>query len=127
VALLSTIHRGRICDTGKIDRKTKEVVKKPEAVIEYSANMGGVDRLDQKIKPYKCLRKGVRWYRKLVFHLMDITVVNADIVYEKNGGEKCSVLQFRQSHSRAFREVCNGKEIAEGRKTLKNRPTCSPY
>src|SRR5215469_14771270 len=50
VALLSTIHRVRICDTGKIDRKTKEVVKKPDAVIEYSANMGGVDRLDQKIK-----------------------------------------------------------------------------
>ena len=67
VAVLSTIHRGRICDTGKIDRKTKEVVKKPEAVIEYSANMGGVDRLDQKIKPYECLRKGVRWYRKLFF------------------------------------------------------------
>jgi len=34
VAVLSTIHRGRICDTGKIDRKTKGVVKKPEAVIE---------------------------------------------------------------------------------------------
>ena len=63
VAVLSTIHRGRICDIGKIDRKTKEVAKKPEAVIEYNANMGGVDRLDQKIKPYECLRKSVRWYR----------------------------------------------------------------
>ena len=60
VAALSTIHRGRICDTGKIDRKTKEVVKKPKAVIEYDANMGEVDRLDQKIKPYECLRKSVR-------------------------------------------------------------------
>ena len=39
-----------------------------------------MDRLDQKIKAYECLRKSVRWNRKL---------------YEKNGGEKCSLLQFR--------------------------------
>jgi len=95
VAVLSTIHRGRICDTGKIDRKTKEVVKKPEAVIEYNANMGCVDILDQKLKPYECLRKSVRWYRKLFFHFMDITLVNAHTVYEKSGGKKCSLLQFR--------------------------------
>jgi len=59
-----------LCNTGKIDRKTKEVVKKPEAVIEYNANMGGVDILDQKLKPYECLRKSVRWYRKLFFHFI---------------------------------------------------------
>ena len=97
VAVLFTIHSGRIYDTGKIDRKTKEVVKNPEAVIQYKAKMGGVDRLDQKIKPYECLRKSVRWYRKLFFHLMDITLVNAHIVYEKSGDEKCSLLQFRHT------------------------------
>jgi hypothetical protein len=57
--------------------------------------MGGVDRFDQKIKPYECLRKSVRWYMKLFFHLMDITIMNAHIVYKKSGGEKCSLLQFR--------------------------------
>ena len=86
VAVLRTIHRGRICDTGKTDRKTKEVVKKPESVIEYNANMGGVDRLDQKIKPCKCLRKSGRWYRKPFFHLMDIALVNAHI---QSGPKKC--------------------------------------
>ena len=91
----------------KIDRRTKEVVKKPEAVIEYNANMGGVDISDQKLKPYECLRKSVRWYKKLFFHFMDITFVNAHIVHEKSGCEKCSLLQFRHSHSWAFREVCN--------------------
>ena len=57
VGMLSTYHRGRVCETKKIDRKTKEELWKPEAVIVYNANMSGVDRLDQKIKPYKCLRK----------------------------------------------------------------------
>ena len=48
--MLSTHHRGRVCEKGKIDRKTKEALKKPEAVIEYNANMDGIDRLDQKNK-----------------------------------------------------------------------------
>jgi len=95
------------------------VVNKPKAVIEYNANMRGVDRLDQKIKPYECLRKSVRWYRKLFFHLMDITLVNAHIVYEKSGGEKCSLLQFRHKVIHGLLE----KYAMERKSFMRGRPS----
>jgi hypothetical protein len=124
VAVLSTIHRGRIYDTGKIYRKTKEVVKKPKVIIEYSANMGGVDRLDQKIKPYECLRNSVRCYRKLFFYLMDITLVNAHILYEKSGGEKCSLLQFRHNviHGLLEKYAMELKSFKGGRPSKTDQP-----
>jgi hypothetical protein len=80
------------------------VVKKHEAVIEYSAIMGGVDWLDLNIKPYGFLRKSVRWYRKLFFHLMNITILNAHVVYEKIGGEKCILMQFQRKVIRGLLE-----------------------
>ena len=102
--MLSTYHRKKVCEVGKIHRKTKEALKKTEAVIENNANMSGVDILDQKIKPYKCLRKSVRWYKKLFFHLMYITVVNAQTAYGKSGRDKCTLLQFRHEDIRGLQE-----------------------
>ena len=46
--------------------------------------MGGVGLLDQKTAAYKLDRKsfGGRYYRRLFFDLMDISVVNSHVIYK---------------------------------------------
>jgi len=56
---------------------------KPKTVLEYNPTMGGVDKLDKRIKPYQSHRKTVKWYIKVFFHLIDIAVYNSYILYTK--------------------------------------------
>jgi hypothetical protein len=60
--------------------------QKPVAVIDYNANMGGVDRHDQMLQPYSAARKSMKWYRKLGIHFLQIALLNAHILYKKDGG-----------------------------------------
>ena len=53
--------------------------------------MLGVDRLDQKMAYYSFLHKSVKWWRKVFFWLLEVTVINGYIVYKeamKNKGKK---------------------------------------
>ncbi|KAI4497786.1 hypothetical protein M0802_007112 [Mischocyttarus mexicanus] len=40
------------------------MVKKPNIVVNYIKNMGGVDRADQYASTYCFLRKSLKWWRK---------------------------------------------------------------
>jgi hypothetical protein len=72
-------------DTHKIDRKTN--VNKPMVFVQYNKNMGGVDKLDQQVKPYQCLRKIEHWYQKLFRHFLDISVHNASVIFNEVTGK----------------------------------------
>lgn len=50
---------------------------KPSSVLVYNSKMGGVDSVDQIIKPYESIRKSYKWYQKVYFHLMDIGIYNS--------------------------------------------------
>ncbi|KOC60505.1 hypothetical protein WH47_08073 [Habropoda laboriosa] len=39
--------------------------------------------VDQVISYYSCPRKSIRWYKKIIFHLLDVTVSNAYYIYRK--------------------------------------------
>lgn len=56
-------------------------VSKPEMVLEYTANMGGVDRADQYASTYCFLRKSLKWWRKLFFGGLEMCVINSYIMY----------------------------------------------
>lgn len=72
-----------------------EVRKKPQVVMEYNNTMGGVDRLDQHLTNYPIIKKrGEKYYKKIFFHLFDISPWNAFVLYQKHGG-KYSHLNFR--------------------------------
>jgi hypothetical protein len=59
--------------------------------------MGGVDLLDQKMQDYPVTKKrGKKYYKKVFFHLFDICIWNAFVLYKKNGGQK-SNLEFRKT------------------------------
>ena len=57
----------------------------PEIIKDYNSAMGGVDLLDQQTAAYKLDRKSSsgRYYLRLFFDLMDISVVNSHIIYKE--------------------------------------------
>jgi len=69
----------------KIDGKCSKVaVKQPECVYRYNQFMNGVDKSDQHLAKYNLLRKFIRWWKTLFFHMVDISVVNSFILFQKH-------------------------------------------
>lgn len=64
----------------KTKRQYIEVVC-PNVVTEYNRHMGGVDLLDSLIGRYKI--KSKKWYIRIFYHLIDVTVVNSWLLYKK--------------------------------------------
>ena len=69
---------------------TTDVRRKPQCIIDYNRNMGGVDKQDQMLEPYSAARKSMKWYKKLSFHLLQLAMLNSHILYQKSGGKKHS-------------------------------------
>ena len=97
---------------------------KPNDIAEYNLNMSGVDRCDQMISYYSSPRKSKRWYKKLLFHLLDICVWNSYFIYRKFHKSK-TFLQFRDSLIRSLIALPNteisGKNLAKSTST-RGRP-----
>ncbi|XP_038059878.1 uncharacterized protein LOC119730883 [Patiria miniata] len=91
--VLSSAHQGwRDPDTHNVQRKVPDdsgrrkskVIPAPPQVIDYINNMGGVDRGDQLRANYTCSRKAQYWWKKILYFLIDISRVNANICYAKH-------------------------------------------
>uniref|UniRef100_A0A1B6EQ72 PiggyBac transposable element-derived protein 4 C-terminal zinc-finger domain-containing protein n=1 Tax=Cuerna arida TaxID=1464854 RepID=A0A1B6EQ72_9HEMI len=61
--------------------------------------MGAIDRTDMMISFNDSTRKTTKWYRKLAFHLLDITVLNAFFMFilVNASTKKISFLEFRMN------------------------------
>jgi len=66
-----------------ISKNPKNTRSKPESVLKYNATMGGVDKVDQTIKPYQSRRKTLKWYKKIFFHFQDLVMFNSFVLYKK--------------------------------------------
>lgn len=85
IHMLSTLHRANLATTNKNDRVTGLPIMKPQCIIDYVHNMGGVDLCDQIVQYYDILRKSVKWWKKVFFHLFNLVLVNGYILYKKYG------------------------------------------
>lgn len=70
---------------------------KPNAVIDYSKYMHGVDILNLKNSFFSMKRKYYKWYKYVFFHLIEICFTNAQIIFEAIIGKKTSILSFREN------------------------------
>jgi len=52
-------------------------------IKQYNKHMGGVDLLDSLIGRYKIKMKSRKWYMRLFYHLLGITVINAWLLYRR--------------------------------------------
>jgi hypothetical protein len=87
VNCLSTLHACHPIDV--VQRwSTKEKkhiqVKRPDVIKAYNQHMGGVDLIDMLIALYRINLRSKKYYMKIIFHLIDLSVVNAWLLYRRH-------------------------------------------
>ena len=85
--------------------KDQATPEKPNCILEYNGQMGGVDKCDQLIQPYDATRRSLIWYKKLCIHLLQLAMLNAHIVYKSSNKEpRLSFMDFTKEviHSLLF-------------------------
>ena len=92
----------------KIDGIWQRVeIKQPKAIDSYNNRMNGVDRSDQLIVSRNVLRKCLRWWKTLFFHMIDTSIVNSYILFQLHRAvhqdeellqrpKKFSITEFRE-------------------------------
>ena len=78
ITMLSTTES---CNLVQVHTRRGHTREKPQVVQVYNNNMMGVDRLDQMATYYSFLRKSVKWWRKVMFWLLEVSIVNAYILH----------------------------------------------
>ncbi|KAG8229082.1 hypothetical protein J437_LFUL010145 [Ladona fulva] len=94
VLMISTKHRHEMVKTKNKRGVEKE---KPKCIVDYNTNMSGIDRADQMTSYYSTPRKTIKWYRKVFFHFLDISLSNGHLLYQRVTGKKIDLLSFRNS------------------------------
>ena len=87
VSLLSNyIGAHPVTEVDRWDGKQKKVIKVPcpAVVREYNKNMGGVDLLDSLIALNRNKIRSKKWYHRLIFHFIDVTIVTAWLLYKRD-------------------------------------------
>ena len=87
VSLISSIHQAV-----ELQVKTNFVgqpIIKPHLIHDYNLKMGGVDHSDNFLSHYQTL-KSIKWYRKLILHLINMATLNVYILNRKYGRQKLS-------------------------------------
>jgi hypothetical protein len=70
------------CKTGKGNKEVE--IPCPQAIINYTKYMGGVDISDQKREYYGVERSSLKWW-KFIFHfVINVCAVNSFILYDLN-------------------------------------------
>ena len=90
VSVITTIDKANVKD--QVTRKQKTAtgewtsveVPQPRAIANYNKFMNAVDRSDQILGTQNVLRKCVRWWKTLFFHLIDMAVVNSYILFREH-------------------------------------------
>ena len=93
VTLISSIHQAV-----EMQVKTNfmgQPVIKLFVVHDYNIRIGGVDLSDNFLSHYQTL-KSIKWYRKLLLHLINMATLNAHILNKKYGNRKLSHSAYRE-------------------------------
>lgn len=86
VHMLSTTHDARTKEVRAAEPNKPPVIK-PLVCCDYNNTMGGVDLSDAFLSAYPCARKRMKkYYIKQFRHILDMSVLNAHILYKKMGG-----------------------------------------
>lgn len=85
VTIASNFH---MPDMGTVDRKKKngekETITCPNVIKDYNANMGYVDKADMLKTTYQIDRKSRKWWPRILWHFVDVSIVNSFIIYNEN-------------------------------------------
>ena len=82
MVMCSTLHRGVRVDSGKANSENDQTIQKPDAVLDYNEQMRSLYRSDQLVQYLGMKRRTITWYKKVIFHLLDLCAVQAYIIYK---------------------------------------------
>ena len=85
VIMLSSSHFEGVVSTDE--------ARKPEMILDYHKQKGGVDMFDENVEEFSCRRKTVRWLL-FFYNLLDTATNNAYILLKKSGTYTCSKKVF---------------------------------
>ncbi|KAK9680736.1 Transposase IS4 [Popillia japonica] len=73
-----------------------EEIQKPDAVCDCNIYMGGVDKTDMLLSSTESVRKTVKWYKKVFFHIVDLCVLNSYAVYKMKNSQPMALLDYQK-------------------------------
>lgn len=95
----------------------------PQIVKDYNAHMGYVDKADMLKSVYAINRKSKKWWPRIFWHFIDVTVVNAFIMFKQQyANSPLTLKSFRLSIVDGF--LKNSERVKRGRKSLQ-RSVCN--
>ena len=98
ITMLSTAES---CNIIEVRTHRGQIKDKPSVVQVYNNNMMGVDKMDQLSTYYSFLRKSIKWWKKVLFWLLEASVVNSFITYSLRlrclGQQPLGHQQFRRA------------------------------
>ena len=122
VNLLTTVHRPLMQASNRYDPQTRSNIQKPVCVLDYNINMRLVDKSDAMIASIECARKTLKWYKKLFFHLIDITVLNSCILFMGKTGKKVTLQSYAVEVVRELLQDNITEHSAPGRRSGEGDP-----
>lgn len=97
VFFLTTIHRPKLVATKKKDKEGNEIMKQ-QAIDDYNQSMGFVDRNDAITSQHNMVRKCRKWTTKIVFHMLEESLLNAHILYGLSTNPPMNFTDFKRKY-----------------------------
>lgn len=104
VRMLTTMHGHEMHESDKVDHETGQRVVKPSSILEYNQHMGAIDVGDMQLSFNCSARKSIKWYKKLFFHFLDISIRNSHILQKTVQGKNVQLNDFRKELVREILE-----------------------
>lgn len=103
----------------------------PNVVIEYNKHMGGVDLMDSLLGRYKIVMRSRKWYMRIFYHLLDLSIINAWLLYlrvNKDNKEKSKMklLEFRLDLAETLCRIGTFEKPKRGRPSMTPSPSPCP-
>ena len=92
--LVSTVCSSKTIRVNRRD-PNRPAVDKPVVVHQYNQSMNRVDKADQYSVNYRFQCRSVKWWRKMFFWLLEVSVVNSYLLYEQMESTHLPHLDFR--------------------------------
>ena len=80
VFCLSTFHTNKMSDFTTRRRDVGDI-QRPDIISSYNQHMGGVDHMDQLLVYYTAGRKTMKWYKRIFWRIIEMSIVNVFILY----------------------------------------------
>ena len=125
VHFLSNYHGSETVNVKRKEKNGTQIdISGPAVVIDYNSHMGGVDKADMLRSLYDRDRKSKKWWHRLLFAFMEITLVNSYVIYSEVCG-KTPFLQYKRMVAQGLLTKAKTCSKKRGRPKTENSPSAT--